>query len=329
MGTACGDSALRALAGKHRLRHLKTGNGVTDAGLKLLHELPIFKTWQGGVIRMGLTDFEAEPNYLMLRGPFTDQGMSALVGLDGLFALNLDSSELDITADGLIPLRELPNLGWLGFDATDVSMPNIAALPKLRFLMCQDTVAGDAGFKSLSRSRSLEYLWGRRCHNLGAVGFKAMAAIPTLRGLSVSCKNVDDSGIAALPRFPALRELMPMDVPDAGYRHIRKCERLESLVLMYCRETTDVSTEHLAGMPGLKSYFASYNLITDRSLQILGGMPALEKVDLCACAGVTNAGLAQLAQSSSLREVHFGGMMRVSEEGTKVFPERVRVVYSV
>ena len=38
--------------------------------------------------------------------------------------------------------------------------------------------------------------------------------MPALRGLSVSCLNVDDEGLAALPRFPALRELMPMDVPE-------------------------------------------------------------------------------------------------------------------
>ena len=71
--------------------------------------------------------------------------------------------------------------------------------------------------------------------------------MPTLRGLSVSCLNVEDAGIATLPSFPALRELMPMDVPDAGYRHIGKCAELESLVLMYCRDTTDAATEHIPG----------------------------------------------------------------------------------
>ena len=117
------------------------------------------------------------------------------MGLDGLFALNMDNSDLAITAAGLITLRELKNLGWLGFDAVDASMPNIAALPKLRFLMCQDTTAGDDGFEALSRSRSLEYVWGRRCHNLQARGFKAMAAIPTLRGLSAGAAML--SGWAA------------------------------------------------------------------------------------------------------------------------------------
>ena len=32
--------------------------------------------------------------------------------------------------------------------------------------------------------------------------------------------------MAELPKFPALRELMPMDVPDQGYRHIARCEAL-------------------------------------------------------------------------------------------------------
>lgn len=47
-----------------------------------------------------------------------------------------------------------------------------------------------------------------------------------------------DEGLTALPRFPSLRELMPMDVPDAGYRHIGQCTALDSLVLMYCGDTT-------------------------------------------------------------------------------------------
>ena len=164
--------------------------------------------------------------------------MSHFEGLAGLFALNLDASELAITAAGLSPLVELPNLGWLAFDATDDAMPYIARMPRLRFLGCQDTVAGDDGFVALSQSRSIEYIWGRRCHNLRARGFAALARMPSLRGLSVSCKNVEDAAIAELPRFQSLRELMPMDIPDEGYRHIARCRELESLILMYCRETS-------------------------------------------------------------------------------------------
>ena len=262
-GTSTGDGAIRALAGKAALREFRSGNGVTDAGLPGLHDLPVFKTWQGHEPGLAMLGFSPDSSFLMLRGSFTNSGLSQLVGLDGLFGLNVDSSELAITGAALAPLVDLPHLGWLAFDAKDESMPYIAALPHLRFLMCQDTAAGDDGFVALSRSRSIEVIWGRRCHNLQRRGFTALADMPSLRSLSVSCLNVDDEGVAALPRFPALRELMPMDVPDEGYRHIGRCERLESLVLMYCRDTGDRATGHLRGLAHLRKYFASYNRITD------------------------------------------------------------------
>lgn len=328
-GTPTGDGAVRALAGKSKLRDFRSGNAVTDAGLALLHEFPVFKSWQGGEARMGLLDFDAGPNFLMLRGPFTDEGLARLVGLDGLFALNVDSDQLAITGAGLAPLVNLPHLGWLAFDAKDESMPYIAALPRLRFLMCQDTVAGDDGFAALSRSQSIEYIWGRRCHNLQRRGFMALAEMPALRSLSVSCKNVDGVGLSALPRFPALRELMPMDVPDEGYRHIGRCVQLESLVLMYCRDTTDLATQHIAELPKLKKYFASYNRITDRTPEILSGMPSLEEIEFDSCAGLTNAGIAALACLPHLRELRLSGMPKVTGDIVAAgFAAHVRVRYS-
>src|SRR5439155_14473140 len=68
-GTRTGDGAIHALAGKRNLHVFRSGNRVTDAGLALLHELPVFKTWQGGTATMALLSYEASPNYLLLRGP--------------------------------------------------------------------------------------------------------------------------------------------------------------------------------------------------------------------------------------------------------------------
>ena len=325
--TSSGDGALRALAGKAHLRQLRTGNAVTDAGLALLHEFPIFRTWHGGQPEMGLLSYDAGPNYLLVRGSLTDRGMTQLEGLAGLFALNLDAAGLGITAAGLAPLVGLPNLGWLAFNATDDAMPYIARMPRLRFLGCQDTVAGDDGFVSLSQSQSIEYIWGRRCHNLRTRGFAALAQMPALRGLSVSCKNVTDAGVAELPKFRALRELMPMDVPDEGYRHIARCEALESLVLMYCRETSDAATEHIVRLPQLKSYFASYTRITDRTPELLSHMDSLERITLDGCAGVTNAGLAHLARLPRLRELQVSGP-QITSDIVSNFPSRIRIVHS-
>lgn len=327
LGSNAGDGTIRALTGKPRLRHFKSGDQVTDEGLPLLHHFPVFKTWQGGDPGDSLRTYQPAPNLLLLRGEITDKGMQRLQGLDGLFALNLDDSRLSISAAGLRTLAELAHLGWLGFDATDETMGPIAELPRLRNLMCQDTRAGDAGFTKLSRSRTIEYIWGRRCYNLTGVGFAAMAHMPSLRGLSVSCKNVDDAALSTLPDFPALVEFMPMDVPDEGFRHVGRCDRLEVVRCMYCRDTGDAATGHLARLPRLKTYYAGQTRITDRSLELLGGMQSLERLSLEACAGVTNAGIAFLATLPRLQELSLALMSGVTREAIASFPAHVRVSF--
>ena len=326
--TPSGDGAIQALAGKGSLCDFRSGNEVTNSGLARLHELPVFRAWQGGEEELGLTRPDARPNFLQLRGSFTDEGLARLVGLDGLYALDVADGRLAITGAGLEPLVNLPHLAMLAFDATDDAMPHIAALPHLRFLMCQDTVAGDDGFAALSQSRSIEFLWGRRCYNLRRRGFTALADMPALHHLSVSCKNVDDAGLSALPRFPALRELMPMDVPDDGYRHVGRCQRLESLVLMYCRDTGDVATQHITGLAGLKKYFASYNRITDRTPELLSGMPLLEEITFDSCAALTDAGIATLSRLPRLRALRVSGMRKVTGAVVAAFAPSVSVSFS-
>jgi hypothetical protein len=327
-GTPTGDGALRAVAGKQKLRHLHSGDLVTDAGMPLLHELPVFSTWHGGAVELALLSYRAAPNQLSLHGSFTDHGMQAMRGLDGLFGLNIDDARLPLTAACLRSLTSLPNLGFLAAAAKDDWMQHIAAMPALRFLGAQDTSAGDDGFVALSKSRTIEYIWGRRCHNLRRRGFTALADMPALRGLSVSCLNVDDEGISALPSFPALRELMPMDIPDAGYRHVGKCTRLESLILMYCRDTTDAATEQITGLNNLLYYFNSYTNITDRTPAILSTLDSLERVTFDECHQLTNAGVSQLARLPRLREVRVAGR-RLTPAVARGFPPRVEVHYSL
>jgi F-box/leucine-rich repeat protein 14 len=194
-------------------------------------------------------------------------------------------------------------------------------------LMGQGAVASDEGFVALSRAATLEYFWGRDCPNFTGVGFAALSKLPALRGLAVSCKRVDDASLSLLPNFPALRELMPMDFQDAGFRHIGACEKLERLWCMYCRETTDLATEHIAGLR-LKQYYAGLTQITDRSLEILSRMNSLEKVEFYECKNITDAGITLLARLPQLRELDLGGCPNVSSAVTTVFPAPVKVSYS-
>ncbi len=339
MGTPTGDGAIAALGGKPALRRVYGGNAVTDAGLALFHRIPAFKTWRGGGIDFSLGGFDAEPTYVFLnmKAALSDQGLANLVGLDGLFALNLfgttgfpafDDSRCMVTEAGIAHLRALPHLGWLGCCArlgSDAVMAQVAAMPRLRLLFGQDMIAGNDGFAALSASRTIEGIAGRRCHHLRDRGLAALAAMPSLRGLSVSCKNVGDEGLSALPRFPALQELVAIDIGDDGYRHIGRCPRMETL--WFGSETTDAATRHIEALATLTYVSLAGKAVTDASLEVLARMPQLEVIELHTCRGVTDAGLALIAESPNLRRVTLGGVPRVTRQAARaIFPPHVAVV---
>ena len=331
MGTPTGDGALAALAGKHQLRKISTGRLVTDAGMPWLQQVPRFKTWSGGDIEYELASFDAEPTSLLLDGPFTDDGLAGLSGLDGLVGVNLFWHTPGFTSHGLASLAELRMLEMLGCDGKrcdDQAMQSIASLPRLRMLMAQGTIATDDGFVALSRSPTLEYIWGRETPNLTGRGFTALASMPALRGIALSCHNVDDDALALLPAFPSLRALMPIGLEDDGIRHVGRCGNLENLWFMYCRDTTDAATAHIAGLSKLRTYYAGQTRITDRSLEILAGMTSLEKIEIWNCDGVTNAGVARLARLPRLTELAVDNCRNVRALSAAGFGPQVRVSYT-
>jgi hypothetical protein len=329
-GASVGDGVIEALAGKVGVRRAFCGDRVTDAGLRRLHDIPRFERWSGGERRYSLLEFQAGPTYVAVKGPFTAAGLQSLSGLDGLFALNLHWTSGGATSADLSQLASLASLGFLAIDGDlcdDEAMRQIGRLPGLRMLLAQEPAAGDAGFLGLSESQTLEYLWTRQCPGLSGRGFAAMTSMPSLKGLAVSLKGVDDEALALLPRSPSLRALMPMDVSDDGFRHVGRCERLEELWCMYCRETGDAATAHIAGLH-LKTYYAGLTKITDRSLEILARMPSLERIQLHECHGVTDAGVRALAALPNLRELSIEGCRNVTRCGPLGCAPGVRVSYS-
>ena len=329
-GTFLGDHLIEALAGKPGVWRLFCGDGVTDAGLARLRDIPRLRRWHGGDRRYSLLEFDAGPTYVAIKGPFTSAGLRSLAALEGLFALNVHWTSSGTTSGDLGLLAPLANLGFLAIDGDlcdDEAMRQIGRLPALRMLLAQEPAAGDEGFSALSESRTLEYLWGRECPRLSGRGFTAMASMPSLKGLAVSLKHVDDASLSALPRFPSLVELMPMDVQDEGFRHVGGCTRLEHLWCMYCQETGDAATEHAAGL-GLKTYYAGNTKMTDRSLDLLSRMTSLERIQLHYCQRVTDRGVRLLAQLPHLRELSIEGSRNVTRGAFQGFPPRVRVSYS-
>lgn len=330
LGCNTGDGAIAALAGKSRLCRFKTGRNVSDDGLALLEQFPAFKKSPAEEPEFGLMSFSAEPTNLLIDGPFTRKGLDSLRGLDGLVGLSFFWHTSRLHGDDLQTLDGLTNLAYLGCQSelcNDDAMRHIAALPKLRMLMGQGTVATDEGFRLFGRSQTIEYFWGRECPNLNGPGFVALSRMPALKGLAVSCKFVDDAALASLPDFPVLRELLPMDVGDDGFRHIGRSQQLESLILMYCRDTTDVATSHITGMVNLKKYHAGYTLITDASLEMLSRIKSLEQLSFEGCKFITDAGLPFLTTLPHLREISIGGCPKITRSGITEFGSDVRVNY--
>lgn len=331
MGTPTGDGAIRALADKPSLRNFKTGQNVTPEGLSLLHEFPAFRTWQSGEPSFSLMNARHAGTQLLISGTFQDADMARLRGLDGLFALAFSFHCPNLTTQALAPLRHLSNLGLLAYDgrrSDDEAMKHIAAMPRLRYLMAQGAVAADSGFEALGRSRSLQYFWGAQCPHITGRGFAALAAIPTLRGLAVSCRHVDDAALSLLAASPELRELMPIDFSDDKFRHIGRCQALEDLWCMNCRETGDRATEYIQGLSRLKTYYAGRTQITDRSLEILSRMTSLERLEFWECAGITPEGLTEIAGLPKLQKVSLGGIPGVGRDAATLFPKHVQVAIS-
>ncbi|MGB6483280.1 MAG: sigma-70 family RNA polymerase sigma factor [Candidatus Acidiferrales bacterium] len=341
MGTGTGNGAVEAVSGKAHLRQFFAGTSITDRGLERLGEFPLFAKWKDRRHDLSLMNFQHHPTYLWLnmKAPLTDAGLAHLGKLDGLSALNLfattghapfDDTNSQVTFAGLSALIELANLRWLGCCArlcSDKAMQCFASMPNLRFLMCQDAVSGDNGFIALSRSSSVEFVWGRRCHNLRSAGFSALRNMPKLRGLAVSCRNVGDTGLATLPQFVALRQFMPIDVPDASFKYIGQCKQLEDLYCMYCPEATDEATHQISSLR-LKTYQAFNLRITDESLRILSKMDSMEHVGLFNCTGVTDLGVAGLSALPRLQDLDLEQLLGVTRDVALVFPVKVRINYA-
>jgi hypothetical protein len=329
MGTATGDGTLRALSGKPKLCALDAGTRVTAAGLAALHDFPVFKNPLPDEVVRQAQIADSEPSHVALHpAPFSTGGLDALVGLEGLYSFRLfsiDRSIPPIRGAALQPLLRLVCIESLWCDPADDAMAVIATMPRLRKLMCQDTAASDAAWVALGASRTIESIWGRRNSNLKGPGFVALSRMPALKSLGVNLGRVDQPSLAGLPSFPALRQLTPIGLGDDGFEQVGKCVELEVLTCMYTDDIGDSATEHLANLRQLRKYYAGDTRIGDRSLEILGSLPALENVELWSCIRITNAGMAALARTPRLRQVSVETSPLVTRDAAKLFPPHVSV----
>ena len=297
--TAAGDESVAALAGKPALARVVLGNALTDAGVARLRDCPALAV---------ASDADSFLAVSMAR-TLTDRALADIGALKGVAALDLHMSAFGsphYTARGVAHLRAMTSLEALNFHgqlATDPVLGEIAGIPKLRWLHCQDIVSGDEGFVALGACATLERLAARFCAHVTNRGFAAVARLPRLTRLNLGGPNLTDDAMAHLADAPRLMDLGPILFGDDAFVHIARIPRLERLTNMYNRSTTDAATRHLGSHSRLVHYSAFGTQITDESLRILAGLPGLETLEFENCAGISDDGVRELTRLPRLRRL--------------------------
>src|SRR5262245_7269544 len=321
--TDTGDAAIAALAGKPSLSRVLVGARLTDAGAARLRDFP-------ALLQPGARDA-----FLALSSArsLTDEALAAIGSLNGVVALDLHMSAFGsphYTGRGIAHLRRMSSLAELNFHgalATDAALAEIAAIPSLRWLHCQDPVSGDEGFVALARCTTLEDLASRVCRQMTDRGFAAIAGLPRLQRLGLGGPRLSDAAMAHLADAPALVDLGPIMFGDAAFEHIAKIPRLERLTNMYNRSTGDAATRYLGAHPTLVDYGAFGTQITDDSLRILAGLPRLETIAFTNCDFITDDGMRALAALPRLRRVSDGSCVRVTGDWLASMPAGVEATH--
>jgi hypothetical protein len=314
--TATGDEALAALEGKPALHRLIVGARTTDAGAARLRNFP-------ALAAPGTLD-----SFLSLSSArtLTDEALAHVGTLKGVFALDVHMSVFGsphYTARGVAHLAGMAALEALNFHghlATDAVLQEIARVPRLRSLHCQDIVSGDEGFAALGRCETLQALGARTCARLGARGLAAIARLPRLSHLSAGGPRLTDEGWAPIAQAQALIDLGPIMSRDGAFEYIGKIPRLERLANMYNRSSGDGATRHLRGHATLTQYSAFGTQITDESLRMLADLPRLESLDFENCAWITDEGMRELARAPRLRHVSAWSCKRVAGTWVAAMP---------
>jgi hypothetical protein len=317
--TDTGDAAIAALAGKPNLSRVLVGAKLTDAGAARLRDFP------------ALAAPGADDAFLAISSARTlsDDALAAIGALNGVIALDLHMSVFGsphFTANGMRHLRRMASLEELNCNgnlASDEVLAEIAGIPRLRWLHCQDPVSGDDGFVALGGCPTLESIGSRVCRRMTDRGFASIARLPRLRSLGLGGPRITDAAMAHLADAPALDDLNPVMFGDAAFEHIARIPRLERLTNMYNRSTGDQATRYLAEHPTLIYYGAFGTQITDESLRVLATLPRLETAEFTNNDYITDEGMRALATLPRLRKVSDGSCPRVTGSWREAMPAGV------
>lgn len=233
-----------------------------------------------------------------------------LRGLHGNASLrHLDVSSTAVNGSFLVELSEstprpskLETLILHNTHTDDSSLRALVKFPNLKILDLTGTNVTDSG---LVHIESLPYLEELKLHNTSvtAAGLKSINQILTLRRLYISIHDAADESIAGLTNLTRLENLTYSgECTDAGLHTLRSYSQLKSFRISGNRHTLQ-GLRDLKRVSTLESLYFQNTTIGVEYLKVLAEMPALRRLELIDCVGVTDEAMRQIGQLSELKHL--------------------------
>lgn len=287
------DAMVESLRGLEGLTSLAlTNSGIGDAGVATiaaafpdLVELDLSSnTNLTGAAMKSITSLAKLERLSLVQTRFNDLQLRRLSKLPALRFIDLrgNMEAGDMTLGVLGELPRLKAVKHRSSVVTDAGLEALAGGAALDALLLQDFAITDAAGPHLASIPGLASLEIFRCQGFGSDGLLALEPLAKLNRLTLrDLPEVGDAGLAVLGRLPALRRLALHElgsVGDAGLAHLAEARALEVLDIWSLPQATDASAAVIAGLPRLKELSIRETGMTERALDALAAMPALESL---------------------------------------------------
>ena len=274
------------------------GAGVSDAGLAVLESLKsleVLRLWSG----------------------MTDRALAHVGTLSSLRELSISGNNL--SGAGIASLAPLAHLEFLrieGGNFGDGALRDLHVIPGLRSLHLFSELAtvSDAGMLHVGRIATLEELRFSWLRGVTARGLAHLKPLSKLQLIDVHRAPIGDAGLAVLGGLRSLNEIWINDeqalITDVGISSLQNLPKLERLYLMGARQLTAAGLQHLGEIHSLrKLWLLGGPYMDDNGVEQLAGLRRLQELSIdVKTKKATDRTLQVLGGISELRrlEVRFG-----------------------
>jgi hypothetical protein len=204
-------------------------------------------------------------------------------------------------------LSKLTTLEITGKRIGDAGLQYLTGLKTLTVLKIGGNDVTDAGVKHLKGLTALTHLILDE-NRITRDGLAELSGLKALEILGIPATRVTAEGLAVLKQWPGLTVLniSKLPVTDPSLEHLAELKKLSMLGLVETRVTND-GVDRLARLPGLTQLFLGDTGVADAGFERLARMPGLTHLYVGNDAGVTDAGLARVPDSTKLSAVDLSG----------------------